>query len=68
MNILITEGMGHIGKNLINKLSNTKIIITTNEGKIQEFTQSARNNKYWVERLKTRISLYQSKRQESQYG
>ena len=48
--------------------ANTKIIITTNEGKIQEFTQSARNNKYWVERLKTRISLYQSKRQESQYG
>ena len=30
MNILITEGMGHIGKNLINKLSNTKIIIINN--------------------------------------
>ena len=48
--------------------SNTKIIITTNEGKVQEFTQTARDNKYWVERLKTRINLYNSKREESEYG
>ena len=48
--------------------SNTKIIITTNEGKVQEFTQTARDNKYWVERLKTRINLYNSKREESQHG
>jgi|TARA_B100002019_G_scaffold255119_1_gene237584 genome maintenance exonuclease 1 len=48
--------------------SNTKIIVTTNDGKVQEFTQSARNNKYWVERLKTRINLYNSKREESQHG
>ena len=47
---------------------NTKIIITTNEGIVQEFTQRARDNKYWVERLKTRISLYNSKREESQHG
>ena len=47
---------------------NTKIIICCQDGQIQEFTKSARDNKYWTERLKTRISLYKSKQQESEYG
>ena len=47
---------------------NTKFIICCQDGQIQEFTKSARDNKYWTERLKTRISLYKSKQQESEYG
>jgi genome maintenance exonuclease 1 len=46
----------------------TKIIICTQDGRIQEFTKTARENKYWTERLKTRIALYKSKQQESEYG